>query len=141
MTDGSDTPDMPFKSTIRIPSEVLDAIVSLTEKTTTFAVQSAMDAGRHDAHGDRGKAAERLDELASGAGVATGEVAFLVSELDATCLDRDQRADAATAIAGLQHTMAAAASAVDETGRFAASAVSLRRSAEYLDGPLAAVQP
>lgn len=32
---------MPFVSTIRIPSEVLDAIVSLTEITTAFAVESA----------------------------------------------------------------------------------------------------
>jgi hypothetical protein len=43
---------MPFTSTIRTPSEVLDAIVSLTELTTTFAVQSGMDAGRADAYGN-----------------------------------------------------------------------------------------
>lgn len=44
MTVRSDTGDMPFKSTIRIPSEVLDVIVSLTERTPSFANQSATDA-------------------------------------------------------------------------------------------------
>jgi hypothetical protein len=38
---------MPFKSTVRIPSEVLDAIASLTELTSAFAAQSVMEAGRH----------------------------------------------------------------------------------------------
>ncbi|MDA0182070.1 hypothetical protein OJ997_17325 [Solirubrobacter phytolaccae] len=132
---------MPFKSTIRIPSEVLDAIVSLTELTTAFAVQSAMEAGRHDAYGDPQRAEASLAELAKGADAATGEVAWLVEELDTADLDRDQRADAAIAIAGLQQTMVSAASAVQETGAFDETAVALRRSAEYLDGPLAAVRP
>ncbi|MDA0172682.1 hypothetical protein OJ998_26505 [Solirubrobacter taibaiensis] len=133
--------DMPFKSTIRIPSEVLDAIVALTELTTTLAVETAMEAGRHDAYGDPEVASARLTQLATGAGVATGEVAFLAEELDCTAVDDDQRADAAVAIAGLQATMASAAIAVQQTGRFRDSATALRRSAEYLDGPLAVVRP
>lgn len=141
MTERSDTWDMPFVSTIRIPSEVLDAIVSLTEITTAFAVESAMEAGRAHAYGDPDVAGPRLAQLATGAGVATGEVAWLVEELDAIDVNADQRADAALAIAGLQHTMATAASAVHETGRFQDSATALRRSAEYLDGPLSTVRP
>ena len=50
---------MPFKSTTRIPNELLDAIVSVTELTTAFAVQSATEAGRHDA-----------DDRSTGAGAA-----------------------------------------------------------------------
>jgi hypothetical protein len=56
---------MPFRSTIRIPSEVLEAIVSLSELTTAFAVQSAMQAGRADAYGDPQLAQVHLDELAT----------------------------------------------------------------------------
>lgn len=52
MTEDSDTSGMPFKSTIRIPSEVLDAIVSLTELTTAFAVQSQTEAGRAERAAD-----------------------------------------------------------------------------------------
>ena len=44
MRDGSDTWRMPFVSTIRIPSEVCGAIVSLTEITSALATESA--AGR-----------------------------------------------------------------------------------------------
>jgi hypothetical protein len=40
---------MPFKSTIRIPSEVLDAIVSLTELTTAFAARSSLEGERASA--------------------------------------------------------------------------------------------
>jgi hypothetical protein len=40
---------MPFVSTIRIPSEVLDAIVTLTELTTALAAESALEAGCPDA--------------------------------------------------------------------------------------------
>ncbi len=65
---------MPFKSTIRIPSEVLDAIVSLTEFTTNFAVEAATEAGRQDAYGNPALAEPRMAELAQGASVATGEV-------------------------------------------------------------------
>ena len=46
MTDRPDTSRMPFKSTIRIPSEVLDAIVSLAELTTALAAQSAREGAR-----------------------------------------------------------------------------------------------
>src|SRR5689334_13788908 len=124
---------MPFKSTIRVPSEVLDAIVSLAELTTTFAIESTMEAGRADAYGDPKAAERRLAQLATGAGVASGEVGWLVEELDATATDADQRADAALAIAGLQRTMVSAACALRDTGRFDTSATALRRSAEYLD--------
>jgi hypothetical protein len=40
---------MPFVSTIRVPSEVCGAIVSLTEITTALAAESALAAGRPDA--------------------------------------------------------------------------------------------
>ena len=49
MTDRPDTSGMPFKSTIRIPSEVLDAIVSLTELTTAFAARSSLEGERASA--------------------------------------------------------------------------------------------
>ena len=118
---------MPFKSTIRIPSEVLDAIVSLTELTTSFAIDTTMEAGRQHAYGDPKLAEARLNELADGVDAATGEVTQLVRELDAADDgDRGVRADAATAIAGLQQTRA--------------SAASLRRSAEQLGAPLAVVR-
>lgn len=45
MTEPPDTSGMPFKSTIRIPSEVLDVIVSLAERTAA-AAQSATAAER-----------------------------------------------------------------------------------------------
>jgi hypothetical protein len=117
-------------------ADALQTIVSLADLTTTLAIESAMEAGRQDAYGDRRAAAARLKQLVTGAGVATSEVACLVEELDA-----GQRADAALAIAGLQATMASAAHAVQATGRFRECARALRHSARYLDGPLASVRP
>ena len=55
-----DTPDMPFTSTVRIPTEVLDAIVCLTERAASFATEAGRaDTGGVGAPSRRG--AESLD--------------------------------------------------------------------------------
>src|ERR1700710_752248 len=80
------------------PDHLLSSIVALTEQANTLALDSAMDAARADSEGRINAVVEHVCRLAVGTGVTAGEVAWLVSELEAAGADAPQRATAHAAI-------------------------------------------
>ena len=106
-----------------------------------------MEAARADSLGKVTLVVEQVCRLAVGAGVATGEVAWLVSELASAQPTRDQLAEAAVAVSGMQSCMSAVAHAVGEVAErggpteVASSAEALRRVTVQLEGLLSRLQP
>lgn len=106
-----------------------------------------MEAARADSLGMVTLVVEQVCRLAVGAGVATGEVAWLVGELEVAQSSREQLAEAAVAVSGMQSCMSAVAHAVGEVAdrggptEIASSAEALRRVAVQLEGLLARLQP
>ena len=118
--------------------------MAISEQTCTLVLDAAMEAARADACGKMSIVVEQVCRLAVGAGVATGEIAWLVGELDSSAPDADQRARAGVAIAGLQISMLAMSHAVQELAdsgapaEIACSAEALRRSGLQLEDLLPA---
>jgi methyl-accepting chemotaxis protein len=129
------------------PEHLVASIVALSEQTNRLALESAMDAARADSLGKVTVVVEQVCRLAVGAGVATGEIAWLVAELEAAHPNEDQIAEAAVAVSGMQSCMSAVAHAVAEVGgrggptEIDASAEALRRVAAQLEGLLTRLQP
>ena len=129
------------------PENLVASIVALSEQTNRLALESAMDAARADTLGDVSLVVEQVCRLAVGAGVATGEVAWLVSELESAQPSDDQIAEAAVAVSGMQSCMSAVAHMVADVGdrggptEIHASAEALRRVAAQLEGLLTRLQP
>jgi methyl-accepting chemotaxis protein len=124
------------------PDDLLASIVALSERTTKLALDSAMEAAQADALGKVTVVVEQVCRLAVGAGVAAGEIGWLVGELEAAGAAVEQLAEAGEAIAGLQSSMLSVASAVQEftaSGgpvELSSSAESLHRSALQLEDRL-----
>ena len=129
------------------PDDLLASIVALTERTTKLALDSAMEAAQADALGKLTVVVEQVCRLAVGAGVAVGEIGWLVTKLGAAGANGDQLAQAGVAIAGLQSSMLSVACAVEEFStsggpvELHSSAEALRRSALQLDGLLTELYP
>jgi methyl-accepting chemotaxis protein len=129
------------------PEHLVASIVALAEQTNRLALESAMEAARADSLGKVTSVVEHVCRLAVGAGVAAGEVSWLVSELEASHPSEAQVGEAAVAVAGMQSSMSAVAFAVaDVAGRggpteIASSAEALRRVAAQLEGLLNRIQP
>ena len=129
------------------PDHLVASIVALAEQTNRLALESAMEAARADSLGKVPIVVEQVCRLAVGAGVAAGEIAWLVGELEAAQPTDDQLAEAAVAVAGMQSCMSAVAHAVDEVAErggpteIASSAEALRRVAAQLEGLLPRLQP
>ena len=106
-----------------------------------------MEAARSDTLGNVSLVVEQVCRLAIGAGVATGEVAWLVGELEAAQPNDDQIAEAAVAVSGMQSCISAVAHTVAEVGdrggptEIHSSAEALRRVAAQLEGLLTRLQP
>jgi methyl-accepting chemotaxis protein len=121
---------------------LLASIVVISEQTCKLVLDAAMEAARADACGKMSVVVEQVCRLAVGAGVATGEIAWLVGELDSSTPEDDQQSRAGAAIAGLQISMLAMSHAVQEladTGapaEIACAAESLRRSGLQLEALL-----
>ena len=136
-----------FTSHHNRPDHLLASIVALTEQSNRLALDSAMDAARADSLGKLTVVVEQVCRLAVSAGVATGEVAWLVGELEAAAPDADQLADASVAVAGMQSCMASVAFAVEEfaerggPAEIGASAEALRRVALQLQDLQLRLQP
>lgn len=129
------------------PDDLLASIVALTERTTKLALDSATEAAQADALGKVTVVVEQVCRLAVGAGVAAGEIGWLVTELGAAGGNGDQLAQAGVAIAGLQSSMLSVACAVQEFSisggpvELRSSAEALRRSALQLDDHLTELYP
>jgi methyl-accepting chemotaxis protein len=123
---------------------LLASIVAICEKTCKLVLEAAMEAARADARGNLSIVVEQVCRLAVGAGVATGEIAWLVRELAASAPHADQQAQAGVAIAGLQISLLGMSHAVQELAdsgapaEIGASAEALTRSALQLEDLLPA---
>jgi len=121
--------------------------VALTELTNKIALDTAMEAARADSHGKLPVVVEQVCRLAVTAGVATGEVTWLVSELEAAGPDDAQRDEAAVAVSNMQSCMASVAFAVEEfalrggPAQISSSAAALRRVGAQLEDVQARLQP
>jgi methyl-accepting chemotaxis protein len=113
------------------PDHLVASIVALAEQTNRLALDAAMEAARADAQGRTSVVVEQVCRVAVGAGVAGGEVAWLVGELEITSTDGDELAEAAVAVAGMENCMRAVASAVQEVADRGAP-VEVKAAAEAL---------
>jgi methyl-accepting chemotaxis protein len=129
------------------PEHLVASIVALSEQTNRLALESALEAARADSLGKLSLVVEQVCRLAVGAGVAAGEVAWLVGELESSHPTDDQLGEAAVAVSGMQSCMSAVAHAVAEVAlrggptEVDASAEALRRVAAQLEGLLTRIQP
>jgi methyl-accepting chemotaxis protein len=129
------------------PEHLVASIVALSEQTNRLALESALEAARADSLGKLSLVVEQVCRLAVGAGVAAGEVAWLVGELESSHPTDDQLGEAAVAVSGMQSCMSAVAHAVAEVAlrggptEVDAAAEALRRVAAQLEGLLTRIQP
>ena len=121
--------------------------MALANHTTTLAVDAAVEAAQAEEAGDLRRVAEQVSRLAVSAGVATGEIAWLANELEISDALHVEIVTAGVAITGLQASLLAIASAVQEVAEAdgpaeaSASANALRTAALTLDELLPAYQP
>jgi hypothetical protein len=126
---------------------LVHSIVALANHATTLAVDLAVEAARAEEAGDPRGIAEHVSRLAVGAGVATGELAWLAHELELSQPRDAEIATAGVAITGLQASLLAIAAAVQAVadgggpGEALASADAVRNAALALDELLPAYQP
>jgi methyl-accepting chemotaxis protein len=115
------------------PDHLVASVVALAEQSNRLALDAAMEAARADARGDTPATVDEVCRLAVGAGVATGEIAWLVGELEVAGGDADALAEAGVAVAGMESCLRAVAQAVQELAdrggpaEIASSAEALRR--------------
>src|SRR5690349_15942624 len=129
------------------PDHLVASIVALAEQSNRLALDAAMEAARADATGRTPVVVDQICRLAVGAGVAGGEIAWLVGELEAATVDPDHLNEAGVAIAGMESCIVAVATAVQELGEkgsgpieIVASAEALRRVADQLASLLPRLQ-
>jgi hypothetical protein len=136
-----------FSPDIDRAASLVTSIVALVGHTTTLAVDAAVLAARAEQAGDRRGIAEHVSRMAVGAGVATGELAWLAHELELSQPLDVEIATAGVAITGLQASLLAIAAAVQEVAdaggpaETRSSADALRAAALALDELLPAYQP
>jgi hypothetical protein len=136
-----------FSPQIARSAYLVTSIVALANHTTTLAVDAAVEAAQAEEAGDLRRVAEQVSRLAVSAGVATGEIAWLANELEISDALHVEIITAGVAITGLQASLLAIASAVQEVAEAggpaeaSASANALRTAALTLDELLPAYQP
>jgi methyl-accepting chemotaxis protein len=129
------------------PGHLTASIVALSEQTNRLALEAAMAAARAESLGNVADVVEQVCRLAVGTGVAAGEIAWLVGELESSQPSDDQTAEAAVAVSGMQSCMSAVAYAISDVAdrggpiEIGASAEALRRVAGQLEGVLKRLQP
>lgn len=128
------------------PEHLVASIIALSEQTNRLALDAAMEAARADGQGRMTHVVEQVCRLAVGAGVATGEIAWLVGELEASEPTEDQLSEAGTAVSGMESCMRAVSHAVQDVAdrggpsEVASSAEALRRVCNQLKGLLPRLQ-
>jgi methyl-accepting chemotaxis protein len=136
-----------FSSDTDRSAHIVRSIVELANHTTTLAVDSAIEAARAESDGNLRRVAEQVSRLAVGAGVATGEIAWLANELEISHPLDVEIATAGVAITGLQASLLAIAATVQEVADAGgpaeanSAAGALRNAALSLDELLPAYQP
>jgi hypothetical protein len=136
-----------FSADIDRSAYLVSSIVQLANHATTLAVDSAVEAARAETDGNMTRVVEHVSRMAVGAGVATGEIAWLAHELELSNPLEMEIATAGVAITGLQASLlaiAAGVQAVADAGGPAevhSAAVALRNAALSLDELLPAYQP
>jgi methyl-accepting chemotaxis protein len=136
-----------FSSHRSRPDHLVASIVALAEQTNRLALDSAMEAARADSLGKVPSVVDQVCRLAVGAGVAAGEVAWLVSELEGAEPSEAQLSEAGVAVAGMQSCTTSVAFAVEELAmrggptEIGASAEALRRVAAQLASLQLRLQP
>ena len=121
------------------PEHLVASIVALSEQSNRLALDSAMEAARADSLGKVSLVVDQVCRLAIGAGVAAGEIAWLVGELESVTTDSEHLNEAGVAVAGMESCIVAVATAVQELAdkgsgpvEIVASAEALRRVADQL---------
>ena len=128
------------------PEHLVASVIALSEQTNRLALDAAMEAARADGLGRMTHVVEQVCRLAVGAGVATGEIAWLVGELEAADPTEEQLAEAGLAVSGMEGCMRAVAHAVQDVAdrggpsEVASSAEALRRVCAQLKGLLPRLQ-
>ena len=148
MREASDIRGVPrFTPHHNRPDHLVASIVALAEQTNRLTLDSAMDVARADSLGRLTVVVELVCRLAVGAGVAAGEAAWLVGELEGSSPTAGQLAEAGVAVAGLRSCMTSVAVAVEEVAEtggpieIRSSAEALRRVAAQLDDLQLRLQP
>src|SRR5689334_3343656 len=120
------------------PDHLVASIVALAEQSNRLALDAAMEAARADATGRATVVVDQICRLAVGAGVAGGEIAWLVGELTTFTTEIEHLSEAGVAVAGMESCMVAVATAVQELAdkgapiEITASAEALRRVADQI---------
>ncbi|MBE2319927.1 hypothetical protein DVA67_028435 [Solirubrobacter sp. CPCC 204708] len=120
------------------PDHLVASIIALAEQSNRLALDAAMEAARADSHGHTAAVVDQICRLAVGAGVAAGEVVWLVSELEDVSDDPRQLQEAGVAVAGMESCLIAVAHAVQEVAdrgapiEVTSSAQALRRVSAQL---------
>jgi len=128
------------------PEHLVASIVALAEQSNRLALDAAMEAARADATGRTVIVVDQICRLAVGSGVAAGEIAWLVGELELAGAELEQLSEAGVAVAGMESCMAAVGQAVQELAdkgapvEIFASAEALRRVADQLAALLPRLQ-
>src|SRR3954451_5285494 len=129
------------------PEHLVASIVALAEQSNRLALDAAMEAARADATGRPSVVIDQICRLAVGAGVAGGEIAWLVAELEGATTDHEPLSEAGVAVAGMESCMLAVSRAVNELAvkegapiELTAAAEALRRVADQLAALLPRLQ-
>ena len=128
------------------PDHLVASVVALAEQTNNLVLDAAMAAARADAGGHTTEVVDHVCRLAVSAGVATGEIAWLVGELESARTDADVLAEAGVAVAGMESCTRAVAQAVQELAdrggpaEITSSAEALRRVSLQLTALLPRLQ-
>jgi methyl-accepting chemotaxis protein len=96
------------------PDHLVASIVALAEQSNRLALDAAMEAARADAAGATDTVVNQICRLAVGAGVATGELVWLVTELESVTDDPELLQEAGVAVSGMESCLIAIAHAVQE---------------------------
>ena len=120
------------------PDHLVASIVALVDQSNRLALDAAMEAARADANGRTTVVVDQICRLAVGAGVAGGEIVWLVGELETSSPEPEQLSEAGVAVAGMENCMIAVARAVEELAvegvpvEIISAAEALRRVGEQL---------
>mgnify|MGYP001179525843 CR=1 FL=1 len=129
------------------PEQLVASIVALAEQSNRLALDAAMEAARAEADGATDSAVDQICRLAVGAGIATGEVAWLATELESAAADTTTLQEAAVAVSGMQSCLIAVAHSVQEVAdrgapvEVTSAAQALHRVGEQLDDLIPRLQP
>src|SRR6188508_749277 len=93
------------------PEHLVASIVALAEQSNRLALDAAMEAARADATGRTNVVVDQICRLAVGSGVAGGEIAWLVGELESATGDVAHLNEAGVAVAGMESCIVAVATA------------------------------